>query len=123
MCYDYFFLYIYHSLLSKTGLMIVIDEHEVDLKEQPEDTTCRYIKKIIKTLPLLGAADSETGRVVTPWRVLKEGVKSIPRRNTYHRTSLPGFVVDGNKYILVHISTIWLECSSCGYLSLFHRYE
>ena len=87
--------------------MRMIDEDEVDLKEQPEDT--RYIKKIIKTLPLLGAVDSETGRVVTPWRVLGGGeihsqaerLKFIPWRTTYHRTSLTGFLVDGNKYILV----------------------
>ena len=38
----------------------MIDEDEVDLKEQPEDTW--YINNIIKTLSLLGAADSETGR-------------------------------------------------------------
>ena len=62
------FLHTHHSLFAKTGLMRMIDEDEVDLKEQPEDT--RYIKKIIQTLPLLGAADSETGRVVTPWRVI-----------------------------------------------------
>ena len=92
------FLHTHHSLLAKTWLMRMIDEDEVDLKEQSEDT--RYIKKIMQTLPLLGAADSETGRVVTPWRVMG-GVKSIPRRTTYHRTSLPGFWVDGNKYILV----------------------
>ena len=30
----------------------------------------RYIKMIMQTLPLLGAADSETDRVVIPWRVL-----------------------------------------------------
>ena len=70
----------------------MIDEDEVDLKEQPEDT--RYIKKIIKTLSLLGAADSETGRE-GPRRgeihFQAEGLKSIPRRTTYHRTSLPGF--------------------------------
>ena len=59
-----------------------------------------WLKRTVRTLPLLGAADSETGRVVTPWRVMG-GVKSIPRRTTYHRTSLPGFWVDGNKYILV----------------------
>ena len=84
----------------------MIDEDEVDLTEQPEDT--RYIKKSIHTLPLLGAADSEMGRVVTPWKVIgeihsqAEGVKSIPRRTTYHR-SLPGFWIDGNKYILVQV--------------------
>ena len=50
------------------------------------------------TLPLLGVADSETDRVVTPLRVLGGG-KSIPRRTTYHRTSLPEFFVDGNTYI------------------------
>ena len=44
---------------------------EVDLKEQSEDT--RHIKKIMQTLPVLGAADSETGRVVTPWRVMGGG--------------------------------------------------
>ena len=64
-------MHTHHSLFAKTGLMRMIDEDEVDLKEQPEDT--RYIKKIIKTLPLLGAANSETGRVVTPWRVLGRG--------------------------------------------------
>ena len=51
--------------------MRMIDEDEVDLTEQHEDT--RYIKKIMQTLPLLGAADSETGRVVTPWRVMGGG--------------------------------------------------
>ena len=30
----------------------------------------RYIKMIMQTSPLLGAADSATDRVVTPWRVL-----------------------------------------------------
>ena len=61
--------------------MRIIDENEVGLKEQPEDT--RYIKKMMPTLPSLGAADSETGRVVTPWRVLGGG--------EIHGTSLPGF--------------------------------
>ena len=49
----------------------MIDEDEVDLKEQPEDT--RYIKKIIQTLPLLGDADSKMGRVITPCGVLGGG--------------------------------------------------
>ena len=44
------------------------------------------------TFPLLGAADSETGRVVTPWRVMR-GVKSIPR----HTMHLPQ---DVNPWIL-----------------------
>ena len=69
----------------------------------------KYCHIIIKTLPLLGAADSETGMVITPWRLLgggeihsqEEGVKSILRRTTCHMTSLPGFWFDGNKYILV----------------------
>ena len=51
--------------------MRMIDEDEVDLKEQSEDTS--YIRKIMQTLPLLGAADSETGRVVTTRRVLGGG--------------------------------------------------
>ena len=77
----------------------MIDEDEVDLKEDTRYIT-RYIKKSMQSLPLLGAADSETGRVITHWRVMG-GVKFIPRRTTYHRTSFPGFWVDGNKYILV----------------------
>ena len=31
------FLHTHHLLLAKTGLMRMIDEDEVDLKEQPED--------------------------------------------------------------------------------------
>ena len=93
------FLHTHHSLLAKTWLMRMIDEDEVDLKEDTRYIT-RYIKKSMQSLPLLGAADSETGRVITHWRVMG-GVKFIPRRTTYHRTSFPGFWVDGNKYILV----------------------
>ena len=51
--------------------MRMIDEDEIDLKEKPKNT--KYTKKITSkcwqrtfpTLPLLGTADSETGRVVT----------------------------------------------------------
>ena len=56
----------------------------------------RYIKMIMQTLPLLGAADSETGRHFLGG---SGRGKSIPRRTTYHRTSLPEFFVDGNTYI------------------------
>ena len=48
-------MHTHHSLLAKTGLMRMIDENEVALKEQPEDT--RYIKTSMPTLPSLGAAD------------------------------------------------------------------
>ena len=49
----------------------MIDENEVGLKVQPEDT--RYVKKCRPTLPSVAAADSEMGRVVAPWRALGGG--------------------------------------------------
>ena len=46
----------------------MIYHDEVGLQEEPEDNI--YIKNIMATLSLLGAADSETDRVVTTWRVI-----------------------------------------------------
>ena len=63
--------------------MRMIDEDEVGLKEKPEDTKNRECGQRTRfpTLPLLRTADSETDRVITPWRVLGGGAI-----HTYHRT-------------------------------------
>ena len=67
--------------------MRTIDEDEVGLEESHKtlDTSKRLNQNKIQTvwecgqrtrfptLPILGTADSETGRVVTPWRVLRGG--------------------------------------------------
>ena len=67
MFYDHL-LHTHHSLLAQTGFMKMIYDDEFDLQEEPEDNIC--IKKIMATLSLLGAADSETGRVVTTWKIM-----------------------------------------------------
>ena len=49
----------------------MIYDDEIDFQEEPEDNI--YIKKIMETLPLLGAADSEMGRVITNWKIMGGG--------------------------------------------------
>ena len=49
---------------------------------------------IMQTLPLLGAADSETGR-----HFMEGSGRGQIHSQAHHRTSLPDFVVDGNTFI------------------------
>ena len=82
-CFTTTCLLTHHSLLAKTGLMRMIDEDEVYLKEQPEDnryiTLCHYWE-------LQTRKHSGSSLPGGSW----EGVKAIHRHTTYHRTSLPG---------------------------------
>ena len=89
-CFAATFLHTHHSLLAKLGQLgwlmrtrLAWKKSQKTLDMSKQDLKHRECGQ--RTLPLLGPAYSEMGRVVTPWRVLG-GVKSIPRWITYQGT-------------------------------------
>ena len=103
-CFTTTFLHTHHSLLAQTGLMKMIYDDEVDLQEEPEGNI--YIQKIMATLSLLGAADSETGRVVTTWNIMGGGERFLSGERWKQEWS-------------VHIQELWLTfCNSDNFTTL-----
>ena len=103
-------LYIYYLLLVNIGLMKMIYDDEVDLQEESEDNI--YIDKIMKTLPLLGAADSETGKVVTNWKIMGGGeiysqIQHLPQDVTPWIFSWWEHVCIGTSFGVPNIFSAW----------------
>ena len=98
-CFTTTFLHSHRSILAKLGRGGWLMRMRLAWKKS-QKTIYRYQKDYIKIIAEargvrtkdlisnfanIGTADSESGRVVTPWRVLGR-VKSIPMRTIYHST-------------------------------------